>query len=320
MSWLDTLFKKNKKRFGLQLDAGTLSYCLLDPSSSLPEVQLSGQLKLTEEALSTDFKASMAELNVKGSEAYWVLASEHYRILTIDKPSVPDNELVDAIRWQVKDLIDVPMEDAVITHFDYPDSLPGKTQVYVVVARKDAIQTIIELTEQADMELVAIDIAELAMGNLMHPWLQEGQSMALIAENLKGIVVNCFIGNEFSFTRELPGVFLPRDKSDDELSLDLEVDSQQSNEQLLLEIQRTLDYYESQISKRAVTRVVIPNIGSQLDSLQSSLQTDLGLQVELLSLDTLYQRQDSVSEIDMIRNLSVCGGVLRDLGGRHATN
>ncbi|WP_144392408.1 hypothetical protein [Pleionea sediminis] len=319
MNWLSKLLKKNKKRLGLQLDGDTLSYCLLNPLSTTPFIELSGQLALTEEALKTDFKSSLAKLDVKGSDAYWILASEHYRIMTLDKPNVPSNEMDDAIRWQVKDHIDVPINEAVLTHFDYPEALPSKNKINVVVARRDAVESIIKLSELVDINLIAIDIAELAMGNLMTPWLQEGQSIALIAESLRGVVVNCYIGHQFSFTRELPGVFLPRDKSEDELSLDENIE-QDSNDQLLLEIQRTLDYYESQISKRAVTKVVIPNVGSQLEELETALKRDLGLAVELLNLESLYQWQPPIIETELIRNLSVCGGALRELGGAHAAN
>lgn len=338
MDWLNKLLNKNNKRIGLQLEGETLSFCYLQPKANTPEISAASQIQLSEDSLTVSFKAAIAEINAKGADAYWILPSESYRLLTVERPSVPESEMTEAIRWQIKDQIDVPLEEAVITHFEYPDNLPGGKRQFVVVARLDAVQRLIDLSLQSDLNLKAIDIQELSLGNLMTPWLQQGQNIALIAETPTGISVNCFNGNEFSFNRALPGVFLPRSNEPDtsasqnpdgdaeaeeaEFSLDVDIGQHASddtnNDQLLLEIQRTLDYYESQISRQAVTKVILPDFGQKTESLAEELNANLGLQVDILKLNKHFHWSDSLVEHQLSRHLPVCGGAYRDMEVAHA--
>ena len=43
-----------------------------------------------------------------------------YTVLSVDSPDVPPAELRSAIRWQIKDLIDYHIDDAVLDVFDAP--------------------------------------------------------------------------------------------------------------------------------------------------------------------------------------------------------
>jgi MSHA biogenesis protein MshI len=225
---------------------------------------------------------------------------------------VPEAELAQAIRWQVKDLIDFEVEQAVIQHFAYPKGLPGSHQIYVVVTHRKTIEQLVALTREMGLELKAIDISELALGNVIRLQLQADQNIAFIGEHPGGLSVNCYFGDEFVFTRWLPDVYLPRNKSDLDFTLDLDTDPQAENDRLLLEIQRTLDYYEGQISRQAVTRILIPSIGSETDNLKELFSSNLGLPVDVLNLQPFCHWVEPVDELNMHANLSVVGAVLRD--------
>ena len=63
-----------------------------------------------------------------------VMELNDYSILSIEAPDVPSVELRAAIRWQIKDLIDFHIDDAVIDVFDAPASGASgkKNNLYVV--------------------------------------------------------------------------------------------------------------------------------------------------------------------------------------------
>ncbi len=311
MDWLKRIIGKSTQRVGLRWEGNQLSYCVLNPNGEDRLFTAVERIDFDEAKADTILADRISELGVQNAEAYWVLPADQYRLLTIDRPAVPESELGSAIRWQIKDQIDFDLEDAVIEHFAFPKGLPGSNQIYVVVAHRKTIENIVSLTKAADLELAAIDISELALGNVILPQLQEGQNIAFIAEHPGGLSVNCYYGEEFVFTRWLPDVYLPRSKSDDALTLDLDIDHQDDNDRLLLEIQRTLDYYEGQISRQAVTRLVIPALGEQTDSTVELLGNNLGLTVDVLSLEDFCRWTDPVSDLNMHTNLTVCGAVLR---------
>ncbi len=321
MSWIKALLPKNSRKAGLHLKGNQLSYCLLEPATPLPKLSDFSTHTFSDDALSENFQSLVNQLNLKGAQAYWLLNSEHYRIITIERPAVPDTELTDAIRWQIKEQIDFSIDEAAIEYFNYPEMLPGNNRLFVVVVHRSAIEQLVNLSKDAGLNLQAIDIPELAVGNLMLPSLQSGQNIALIAEGERGIRISCFAGNEFAFTRSLAGTFFPALKtSEDELTLDIDVGQSDAQDQMLLEVQRTLDYYESQIARQSITRLVVPDIGEQTSSLMSLLGDNLGMPVDSLAFDKLFQHDDSVSLSALAEQLGVCGCLFRDTEVVDATN
>ena len=74
-----------------------------------------------------------------GTEATIVLPHDCYQILLVEKPSVPDTELIDALRWRVKDMVSFDIEQTIIDYIDLPeDAYRNRSQmVYVVVAQQN---------------------------------------------------------------------------------------------------------------------------------------------------------------------------------------
>ncbi len=321
MKWLDALLHKNKKRIALQLDGDLIRYCVLDPSSAIPEIESMDEAPLpgNPERLNS-FQKLIGRLGVKGADAFWLLSGDQYRLFNIERPAVPDSELTEAIRWQIKDQLDFPVEDAVIDHFPFPGSLLGVSRLYAVVAHRSLIRQLVSLTESANLNLNTIDIAELATGNLLQEQLTPGLNMAYIGENARGVTLNCYFGEEFCFTRSLPGVFFPRQSEKDDLSLDVDIGQGSSDEALLLEVQRTLDYYESQVSRQAVTRLIVPDLGQDTDNLIRLFSDNLGLNVDALNLENRCRWRDGLSAALIARRVGLCGCLFRNEGVAHATS
>jgi MSHA biogenesis protein MshI len=311
VDWLTRIIKRKNQRVGLRWEDNLLSLCVLNISGNNRQFTVVERIALNETDAAKVLAEKVNQLGIKHAEAYWVLPTEQYRLLTLERPAVPDTELASAIRWQIKDLIDFDLEQAVVDHFPYPKGLPGSHQLYAVVTHRQTIERLVELTRAVGLELKAIDISELTLGNIIKPQLQEGQNVAFIGEHPGGLSVNCYYGEEFVFTRWLPDVYLPRTETDDELTLDLDIDRQSDNDRLLLEIQRTLDYYEGQISRQAVTRLLIPALGQSSQGIVELLRNNLGLPVDVLNLQHFCHWSESVDELSMHTNLSVVGAVLR---------
>ncbi len=71
-----------------------------------------------------------------------VMALGDYTVLSVEAPDVPPDELRAAIRWQIKDLIDFHIDDAVVDIFDAPPSGASGRQssLYVVVSRLSQVR------------------------------------------------------------------------------------------------------------------------------------------------------------------------------------
>jgi Tfp pilus assembly protein PilN len=218
-----------------------------------------------------------------GARTILVLPLDQYQVFQLERPEgVDESELGDALKWKLKDFLDFSPSDAVSDVFPFPeDASRGRGDlVNVVAARKSLVLELIELVDACGLELVQIDIAELALSHLVEKLDQNRRGAALV--HMRGRYGQMVVGkgNMLYLSRRL-------DVSVD----DLHDASQQENavQSLALEMQRSLDYYESQLGQvppsriRFVTRDTSLPLSSMLGSyLASGVEalewSDLGLE------------------------------------------
>lgn len=171
-----------------------------------------------------------------------VLPIDQYQVFQVERPPVEASELAAAVRWTLKDLVDFSLEDAVVDVFDFPeDGTRGRgSLVNVVVARKSIVRDLATLAASADLELAEVDVAELAMRNLLQCSEQQSRSKALVyLRRQYGHMVVCQDATLYMSRR----VDVRADQLRDAATQEQTVMS------LGLELQRSLDYYESQLGQ-----------------------------------------------------------------------
>ncbi len=114
------------------------------------------------------FARVLARLSNRRAPTVSVLDPDGYRLLLVEAPDVPADELRAAVRWRVKDLIDFHVDDAVIDVFEMPSHARGgrNRMMYAVTAKADFVKQQIELIEGAGLKLDVIDIKELSLRNV----------------------------------------------------------------------------------------------------------------------------------------------------------
>lgn len=179
----------------------------------------------------------------QGCPATLVLPLDQYGVFQLERPDgVSDAELPDALRWKLRDLLDYSSSDAVCDVFPYPsDASRGSgDQVNVVAARKSTACELVRLVDDAGLALERIDIAELALRNFASVLDPKGYGVALIhMRDSYGQMIICK-GSVLYLSRRL-----------DVTAADLRDATLQENavQSLALEIQRSLDYFESQLGQ-----------------------------------------------------------------------
>lgn len=222
---------------------------------------------------------------LKGAPCNVSLAAGQYQLLLTEAPEVPPRELRDALRWKVRDLSSIPLAEAVIDAFSLPmdGSRSGKAMAYVVVSELKQIDNIINMVQQAELRLNAIDISEMAIRNLslLTP---EGQ----VQDRGLG-VVQVFAGRASLNIYRAGNLYLSRQFNLDYaggLIDDIPVDS------FLLEVQRSLDYYERQMGQTPPAILYICGENISADKINSSISRGLSVPAKYLDLENLFSSQE----------------------------
>lgn len=216
------------------------------------------------------------KLDLEGTEVSYVLNSRDYHLHLVEAPKVEPEELRAAVRWKIKDLLDMKIEDAAIDVFQVPsDAYRGREMVYVVAALRSRIQSIVDTVNESGLELAVIDIPELVMKNISGRYLDDDKGLAFMELRRNGSTINISRGGELYLTRRI--------------NTQLDQDAMRSanwdmlKDRLVLEIERSLDYFESQMGQGQVDRIIIAQ--RQKDSQQLTDELNAALQARVSSLD-----------------------------------
>ncbi|WP_286234678.1 MSHA biogenesis protein MshI [Thalassotalea sediminis] len=196
---------------------------------------------------STAFKAIQQQSDYSG-QCHLVLSSKHNQIVQVDKPSLPDEEIHSALKWQIKDLVTIAPENMVLDYFDAPTLASGVEKIHVVCAAKDSLSTWLEVLREQQLEPTSITIEEFAFAALM-PNIDDAKILLCQQPNEDMLLLIVKQGKLY-FQRRLRGMANIGDKSEQELNFGT-IDS------LSLEIQRSMDYFERQMKQAPIKSIEV---------------------------------------------------------------
>jgi MSHA biogenesis protein MshI len=235
-----------------------------------------------------------------------VIRSEDYQLLQVEAPEVQPDEMRSAVRWKVRDVVDFPIHDAVIDVFETPDQsrYVQSRMMFVVAARGDAVQRVAGLIKPRVRNFDAIDIPELCLRNLSALLPQDERGVALLA-----------LGDNFAqlvLTRQ-GTLYLTRRI---ELGRRRDLDLQGNNagldvHALALELQRSLDYYESHFDQPPIADLVIASGDERADHLVDALRGEIGVSAEPFDVQDLFEVAPGVEPDTHWSALIAMGAALR---------
>jgi MSHA biogenesis protein MshI len=211
-----------------------------------------------------------------------------HTIYAASRPTVESEEVAQAVLWLLKDRLEQPPEETLLSVVDYPENCRRDEQLMAVAVSKTVVKSYIDIIEQAGLEIGAIDVSELLIGELMNLMPGAEQGLALIAEHSKGVIILVYRSGNLYLFRNLAGI---RD-----LTSCLPSESNKASaDQLMLEIQRTLDYYDSQMRQPPLAGIVVAPSLANLSPLVEYLDANLAVNIELLDLNLLLNLSEPLS-------------------------
>lgn len=249
------------------------------------------------QGLQAQLREVVAAEGLKDMPCSLALHPQYYQLLLAETPSVAANELSQAVRWKIKDLLDFPIEEAAVEHFLLPeDAYRGQRKMlYAAALRKTELQGLVAPVQEVELDVDCIEIAELALHNLVSRLPTEPGGVALLQLNERMGVINLVEDGQVYLSRRL--------------DVGLEgynpvADNTQFYDALFLEVQRSLDFYESQLGKGIITQLWYSPGLSYTSEVGAFLSSQLGLNVSALDLSPL-QLADVIDE-ELDEQLSLC--------------
>ncbi len=205
-----------------------------------------------------------------------LLQRHQYQCVTMDAP--PDVDRADwasALRWQLKDTVDFPVDSAAIDVMAVPEgtSYRAQAQVIAVAAAATQVRPLVECAVDAGTPWQAIDITETALRNLSALVEPDGSAQALLHCQRGHATLVVTHGGELLATRQMELNLLLDDDADPDVR-------SAGHEQAGLELQRSLDGVERAFGQVTLSRLLItpmPGVHALCDHLAPLLYVPVAM-------------------------------------------
>lgn len=197
--------------------------------------------------LVSTLKELVSEQALKG-RCNIVLSNAHSQIVQVERPKVPDTEINAALKWQIKDLVNIAPDNMVVDYFDGPTLAGGMEKVNVVCAAKNDLAELVTTLSTDDLSVESITTEEFAFASLLP--IQQDAVLLVCQQPNEEINLLIIKNGQLFFSRRLRGFVQISKKSEDELMMGV-IDS------LSLEIQRSTDYFERQLKQAPIKTIEV---------------------------------------------------------------
>jgi len=231
------------------------------------------------------------KLGIATAGVFAVAGTDDYQLVQVEAPEVQPAELRAAIRWRLRDVINFHIDDAVVDVFQIPDQSrrAQAKMLFAVAARSAAVQRLVTTLAPLARDFNVIDIPELCLRNLSALLPQDQRGMATLLLGPKSA--------QFILTRQ--GVLYLARRIEYARGFDVAVRGEEGGQQidapaLALELQRSLDYFESHYDQAPIGDLVIAPAGARATALAESLRSESSLRIGVLSLSEAMDGADAL--------------------------
>ncbi len=207
-----------------------------------------------------------------------------YQLHLVEAPPVADAELADALRFRMRDLMTADGADVMLQPFRLPqDAYRGRMDmVFAAVVERTIVKQLVSWCRHQQLQLKTITIPEMSVLSLVAEFEPESAVGVLRLDDSEGMIYLLREGAMYLSRRLNIGAaaLCVQEAAEGELSLstDSQVDA------LALEIQRSLDYFDSQIGMGVVSEIwVLAPDGMDVSDALPQLETSVNTPVRLLN-------------------------------------
>lgn len=284
---------------GIEFDANTLTIAVFQRLNGRPTWVQHYSIPTTDWQNALAYFVVQNDLQNTPTSVSFAIRS--YQLLQVDRPAVPDEELGMAIQWSVQELLS-SQDEMVVDYFDVPAQTTGANKVNVVAIKKDDVHSVSKGIIEAGLMLKSISVEELSYCDLV-PWAS-GAALMLVQKAANMISLNIVKDGKLYFNRSIRGFEKLRTFTEMELQMGIV-------ESLTVEVQRSMDFFESQLKQGAVRKIVM-----NLDSEHQQVIGELISKAMLIDVEILSPPINKLPELDFSESTwaSLGAGLLLDNG------
>jgi len=258
-------------------------------------------------------KELIKECNLKDWPVTIVLPEDQYQMRLVEVPEVEDGDIIDAIKLKASDFISYPIDDALVDVIQMPEqAFHGRRKMaFVVIAESEPVLRMVDAIKQAGLSIHSVDIEDLALRNLS-TYCNSNPYSGVLLISWQHSQINLCHFQDLVVNRRIDigslGLLAEDQVSDSQITDKLQHDS------LMLEIQRSMDYFESQLGLGLIDEISVLPMMEMPNSIYDFLDINSNANIKSCKIEELFELGKRC-ELDMMEQCYVAlGGALRYQG------
>ena len=352
------VFRKAKSLVGLDIGSSAVKAVELKPAGKAYKVSAFGSEVVPPDSIvdgaiidgsvvAEAIRRLFAGLGIKTKDVAASLSGNAVIVKKITLPVMTESELAESIYWEAEQYIPFDIQDV---NLDYQildrgtEGGKGTMDVLLVAAKKEKIADYTGVIAQAGRSAVVVDVDAFALQNAyeVNYGIEPGAVVVLLNAGASATNINILNGDQSVFTRDISlggnaytealqkELNLPFDLAD-QLKRGIAVDGvtfddarpvlRAVSENVMLEIQKTFDFFKATASSDRIDRIMLSGGASRAEGFNEMLSDRFEAPIEALdpfkrvSFDTKKFQVESAADVAPTAAVAV-GLALRRVGDR----
>ncbi|WP_371193509.1 biogenesis protein MshI [Glaciecola sp. SC05] len=284
ISWKQYLKQKLRKpseyySVGIAFTAEQVLLCALKKTESSIEWALDASF--THQSWAQGLIDYVKAHKLQGTSCYFTLTSHWYKVHQIEKPDVADDELKEALKWPLQEAVGSSTE-LVYDYADMPVQVSGQNKAMVVAIPRKEVEKLTRTIYEADLVLESITVEELATIELLEA--SNDAVITLVQEHGEDVVLSIVKNKELYFSRRLKGFESIGSFTEAELDMGI-------TDSLTVQIQRSMDFFESQLRQASVKRILVKLDTPHMAYICNVIAETMGVPCDLMQPNLICAKQ-----------------------------
>ncbi len=238
----------------------------------------------TDEQAITALETLINKHQLVSAETTIILPANKVESTQLDTSELPDREVTATLPWKIKELINIAPQDMVCDYIDMPLQPTGqqpKTQVLAV--SRTYLERVIKPFHDAGAPIHALTTEQFALAKLQTT--QDAAQLIFIQHHKSDAILLIVKNQQICFARKIRNTAATIDMTPEQLQMG-------GSDMIAIEIQRSIDYFESQLKQPPIKNAFLAMEGNNADLLVDALNQVLPVKTKLIPLDNLDGQSD----------------------------
>ena len=313
------LFGKRKNLVGLDIGSSSVKAVEMKPGKGdswqlatigieylPPEAIVDGQIMDSTSVIEA-IQRVFSENRIKTADVATAISGSSVIVKKIQLPSMSEQELAESIHWEAEQYIPFDIQEVNLDYQVLDPGVGGNMDILLVAAKKDKINDYMSVITQAGRNPVVMDIDAFALQNSyeINYGVEPGRVVALVNIGASQANINIVKSETSIFTRDITTI--GGNLYTDAIQKDLNVSFEQAEnlkqgqagdgqspeavipvlssvtESVLLEVQKTFDFFKATTSEDRIDRVVLSGGSARVPGLKDAMSERLDARVEIFN-------------------------------------